>query len=202
MILIIDILVLLNSFYVQNKVNISMLKGKLVRFRPIEADDLPKMRDWRNSNYVKRTTREYRLLNMFNQKEWFESLHKHNPPKDIMFGILNKKNKLIGVCGLTYIDWKNRRSEISIYLEGEDWQKKLETKDAIILLMSYGFGELGLHKVFAEVYVFVKETIELYESLKFHKDGRLRDVVWRENKWWDSFVYSKLESEFNHGKKN
>jgi len=179
-----------------------MLKGKIISFRSIEANDLQKMRDWRNNNHVKRTTREYRLLNMFNQKEWFESLHRQNPPKDIMFGILNKKNKLIGVCGLTYIDWKNRRSEISIYLEGNDWQKKPETKDAIGLLMLYGFGELGLHKIFAEIYAFVKETIHLYESLQFHKDGVLRDTVWRDNKWWDSIVYSKLESEFNYEKKN
>ena len=87
---------------------ITLLEGKLVKFRSLEREDLEKLRDWRNSKYVKRTTREYRLLSMFNQKAWFESLHKQNPPQDIMFGITNKKNKLIGVCGLTYIDWKNR----------------------------------------------------------------------------------------------
>ncbi|MEO9276654.1 MAG: GNAT family protein [Nitrososphaera sp.] len=179
-----------------------MLEGRLVRFRSLEEDDLPKLRDWRNGKYVKRTTREYRLLNMFNQKLWFESLHKQNPPRDIMFGITNKKNKLIGVCGLTYIDWKNRRSEISIYLEGENWQKKRETKDAINLIMKYGFGELGLHKVFVEIYSFVKETIDLYESLNFHRDASIRDNIWRYGKWWNSFVYSKLETEFGHGKKN
>lgn len=173
----------------------------MIRFRPLEEDDLPKLRDWRNSTHVKRTTREYRLLNMFNQQSWFESLHANTPPKDIMFGIINKKNQLIGVCGLTYIDWKNRKSEISVYLDGRDWQKRKETKDAIILLISYGFGEIGLHKVFAEVYSFVKETIDLYESLDFHKDGIIRHNVWRNGKWWDSYMYSKLETEFD-GKKN
>ncbi|MDE1818803.1 MAG: GNAT family N-acetyltransferase [Thaumarchaeota archaeon] len=174
--------------------------GKLVTFRALEEDDLPKMRDWRNSKYVKRTTREYQLLNMFNQKSWFESLHKQRPPRDIMFSILNKKGKLIGVCGLTYIDWKNRHSEISIYLEGEKWQYKNETRDALKILISYAFGEINLHKVFAEIYSFVIETIHLYESMGFHKDGVLRDNVWRSGRWWNSFVYSTLDVEFKNEK--
>ena len=57
----------------------------MIKFRSLEADDLPTLRDWRNSKFVKRTTREYRLLNMLNQKAWFDSLHSQNPPKDIMF---------------------------------------------------------------------------------------------------------------------
>ena len=179
-----------------------MLKGKLVIFRALENEDLAKLRDWRNSKHVKRTTREYRLLNMFNQKAWFESLHKQKPPHDIMFGILNRKNSLIGVCGLTYIDWKNRNTEISIYLAGAKWQERKETKDSIKLLMSYAFEELGLHKVFVEIYSFVDETIRLYESLSFHKDGALRHTVWRNGRWWNSYIYSKLETEFKHGKKN
>jgi len=181
---------------------ITLLEGKLVKFRSLEREDLEKLRDWRNSKYVKRTTREYRLLSMFNQKAWFESLHKQNPPQDIMFGITNKKNKLIGVCGLTYIDWKNRNAEVSIYLDGKNWQNRKETKDAVNLLMSYGFGELGLHKVFVEIYSFVKETINLYRVLDFHKDGILRDSVWRNKKWWNSYIYSKLQTEFLHDEKD
>ena len=178
-----------------------MLDGTLVNFRPLEKEDLVILRDWRNSKHIKRITREYRFLNMFNQKSWFESLHKQNPPKDIMFGIMDKGKKLIGVCGLTYIDWKNRNAEISIYLNSSNWQRRNETKDAVKLLMSYGFEELGLHKVYAEIYGFVKETIDLYRSLKFHNDGCLRHTVWRDRKWWDSQIFSMLESEFKDEKK-
>ena len=105
---------------------------------------------------------------------------------------------MIGVCGLTYIDWKNRNGEISIYLNGSNWQSKKETKEAINVLMEYGFGELALHKVYAEIYSFVKETIMLYKSLGFYNDGILRDVVWRNGKWWSSVIYSKLDREFKN----
>jgi len=175
---------------------LDMLKGKLISFRALEEKDLPKLRDWRNSDHVKRTTREYRLLNMFNQKSWFDSLHKSNPPCDIMFGVMNKKQVLIGVCGLTYINWKNRNSEISIYLDHKNWQRTKEARDVLKLLMTYAFEELGLHKIYAEIYNFVSDTVDLYKSLGFHKDGIIRDNVWRNGKWWDSYIYSMLDSEF------
>ena len=85
-----------------------MFEGKFVTLRALEKEDLPSLKEWRNSLHVRKSTREYKLLNMINQKNWFESIHQSNPPKDIMFGILNKRKKLIGVTGLTYIDWKNR----------------------------------------------------------------------------------------------
>ena len=117
-----------------------------------------------------------------------------------MFGILDRKKDLIGVCGLTYMDWKNRNAEISIYLAGEKWQQRKETKYSRNLLTSYAFGELGLHKVYTEIYSFVEETIHLYKSLNFHNDGSIRDTVWRNGRWWSSEIYSKLESEFKHEK--
>jgi len=61
---------------------------------------------------------------------------------------------------------------------------------------------LGLHKLFVEIYSLVKETIQLYQSLDFKKDGILRDSVWRNGKWWNSYIFSKLETEFRDEKKN
>jgi len=49
-----------------------LIKGKYVKLRSLELNDLPKLRDWRNSKFVRKATREYRLLNMINQKKWFD----------------------------------------------------------------------------------------------------------------------------------
>ena len=90
-----------------------MIEGKFVKFRSLESKDLIKLKEWRNENKVRKTTREYRLLSMINQKKWLEKLQMENPPSSIMFGIVNNNKILIGVCGLTYIDWKNKHAEIS-----------------------------------------------------------------------------------------
>jgi len=173
-----------------------MFEGKTINLRAIEKDDLINLRNWRNSKHVRKSTREFRLLNQFLQKNWFESINLNNPPKEIMFGIMNKRKKLIGVTGLTYIDWKNRTSEISIYLSYEGWQKKPEALDTINLVMNYGFNELNLNRLWVEIYGNMKENVDLFSKLKFVKEGCLRQRVWRSGKWWDSFIFSKLAHEY------
>lgn len=176
-----------------------MFQGKYVKLRPLEEEDLKLLRDWRNSKDVRKTTREYRLLNMINQKKWFELIYAENPPKHIMFGVENKnKKKIAGVTGLTYIDWKNKHAEISIYLSSKSWQKTKEAKDTINTIIEYGFEELNLHRLWVEIFQISKENIELFEQLKFVKEGILRDKVWRQGKWWNSILYSKLSTEYKH----
>ena len=173
-----------------------MFEGKSVTLRALEKEDLEILKEWRNSKHVRKSTREYKLLNMINQKNWFESIHQLNPPREIMFGILNKRKKLIGVTGLTYIDWKNRNSEISIYFSTNNWQTKSEAKEVINLILEYGFEELNLHRLYVEIFSLMKENIKLFSQLKFIKEGELREKIWRQNKWWDTIIFSKLSSEY------
>lgn len=175
-----------------------MFQGKYVILRPLEESDLSLLKDWRNSLHVRKTTREYRLLNLINQKKWFESLHGENPPKHIMFGVMNKHRKLVGVTGLTYIDWKNKHAEISIYMHSENWQKTKEAKDIIDIIMKYGYNELNLHRLWVEIFQISKENIKLFEQIKFVKEGVLREKLWRNGKWWNSIIYSKLMTEYIH----
>jgi RimJ/RimL family protein N-acetyltransferase len=42
----------------------------------------------------------------------------------------------------------------------------------------------------------MKENIKLFTQMKFIKEGELRDKVWRENKWWNTVIFSKLSSEY------
>ncbi len=172
-----------------------MFEGKNVNLRSLEIDDLGILKKWRNDKITRNHTREYRLLNMINQKHWFETIHKDNPPKFLMFGVTDKRKKLVGVCGLTYIDWKNRHCEISIILYLKNWQKTKEAKETISLLINYGFGELNMRRLWVEIFDTIPENIKLFESLNFHREGILRDKLWRQKKWHNSYIYSKLSTD-------
>ena len=105
---------------------------------------------------------------------------------------MDKRKNLIGVSGLTYIDWKNRHAEISIILFKKNWQSLKEGKNTITLLTDYGFGELNLHRLWVEIFETIPANIKLFEHMNFKKEGELRDKLWRNKKWNNSFIYSKL----------
>jgi RimJ/RimL family protein N-acetyltransferase len=173
---------------------VCVIVGKYIKFRSLEETDLKTLEKWRNSKNIRRATREYKLLNMINQRTWFESIHIKNPPTDIMFGVLNKKNILIGVTGITYIDWKNRHAEVSIYLSSKSWQKTKEAEDAIKLVKKYAFEELNLHRLWVEIFENIPENIKLFKKLKFNEEGILKDKLWRDGRWWNSTILSTLSS--------
>jgi len=175
------------------------IRGKKVVLRALEHEDLSKLRDWRNSPDIRLRTREYRLLNMPNQEEWFQSLLE-KPPENIMFGIMEiEKEELIGVCGLAHIDWVNRSAEISIYIGERKYRDKGLGSESIDLLLNYAFDTLNLHRIWAEVYVLPKGygvPGRLFLDCKFKLDGTLRHTVFRLGKYHDSEFYSILKDEW------
>jgi RimJ/RimL family protein N-acetyltransferase len=188
-------------FFYPSQKNYLLIEGNSVNLRSLELEDLEILKKWRNNKVNRIHTREFRLLNMVNQKHWFDSIHKDNPPKFIMFGVTDKQKKLIGVCGLTYIDWKNRHCEISIIIFKKNWQKSKHAEDTVMLLSDHAFGELNMHRLWVEIFDTIPENVEFFESMNFVKEGILRDKLWRDRKWHNSFIYSKLVNDKKHGKK-
>jgi len=164
----------------------------------VEKDDLRQLRDWRNSPEVKKFTREYRELNMQNQLQWLESMAKDK--NTMMFAVETKKGKLIGCTGLTYIDWKNSRAEVSIYIGDKKYKGKGYGTDTLKVLIDYGFRELNLHMLFGEIFEYNRANIRLFEKCGFKKDGVLRHRLYRDGKYWDSIIYSILDKEWAKAK--
>jgi len=172
-----------------------MLERKHVRIRQIEEEDLPKLRDWRNSLYIRAYTREYYPLSMLNQNKWLSSLL--TDKTNIMFAIEKKEDKeIIGCCGLTYINWKEGNGEVSIYIGEQKWQEKGYATDALQLLLKYGFCELRLHRVYAIIFEYNEASVKFFEKNRFTLEGRHREARFWEGKFHDELVYGLLDHEY------
>ena len=172
-----------------------MLEGEHVRLRQIEEADLPKLRDWRNSHYIRAYTREYRPLNMLNQNEWLSSLM--TDQTNIMF-IIEKSDssEMIGCCGLTHINWKEGHGEVSIYIGEEKWQEKGYASDALQLLLKYGFCESRLHRIYAIIFEYNDASIKFFEKNGFKFEGKHREARFWDGKFHDELVYGVLDYEY------
>jgi RimJ/RimL family protein N-acetyltransferase len=184
------------------------LVGKNIRLRDLRfynPDEMETLRAWRNQWDVRRTTREYRLITQPRHASWVAT--RADDDRTMMFGIepLYKRKSvspyvstmaLVGVCGLTYIDWKNRNAEVSIYIGREDARRKGYAKDALECLCRYAFLELGLHMLYAEIFAFNKSSSTLFERAGFEYNGYIPDRIYRFGKWHHGWFYALTKDEW------
>lgn len=173
-----------------------MLRGDHVGLRAIERADLPVLLAWRNQPEFRRFFREYRELSAEHQARWFENVVMGNPSTR-MFAIEElTSGRLLGACGLCYIDWVNRNADFSIYIGADGlYIDGCFAPDAARVMARYGFDELGLHRLWAEIYAFDAAKSVFFESLGFTLEGRHRQTHWSEGQWHDSLYYSLLAHE-------
>lgn len=155
-----------------------------VRLRQLEFEDLELLRDWRNSKRLMAYTREYRLLNMVNQQDWFERMSRdHNTE---MFGI-EADMWLVGACGLTSINWVSRTAEVSIYIGNPDYDEA--GIEVLELLKHKAFDEFNLQKIYAEIYSTNYFKQELFKSSGFELEGILKRHAFKQGVYVDSYMF-------------
>lgn len=169
-----------------------MILGSVVGLRAIEESDLHQLLQWRNIPEYRLFFREFRELNMTNQKAWFDKYVMQDMSTQ-MFGIVElATNELIGACGLCYIDWVNRSADFSIYI-GKDnlYIDDFYAIDAAKVMERYGFEELNLHRLWAEIYSIDEKKKVLFNKLGFEQEGIFKETHWTQGKWVDSIYFAK-----------
>ena len=63
-------------------------------------------------------------------------------------------------------------------------------------MLDHAFGTLGLHRIGLSVFEFNERAIRSYLSCGFVVEGRAREAIWRDGRWWDEITMSVLDSEW------
>ena len=173
-----------------------MLKGNVVGLRAIERADLPILLEYRNRPHFRRFFREYRELSPEHQAAWFEKQVMADPSVR-MFAIEElDSGRLLGACGLCYIDGINRSADFSIYIGADDlYIDDIFAPDAARIMIRYGFQELNLHRLWSEIYDIDEAKARFFESLGFQIEGRHRQTHWTEGSWVDSIFWGLLRTD-------
>lgn len=177
-----------------------MIKGEVIGLRAVEKEDLPLFRDWRNLIQFRRNFREVRELSLTDQEKWFDSLQ-NTKHINFMFTIVDlKSGKAIGAAGLLYVNWINRAGDFSFYIGENEMYigNNAIAKEAVRLLIEYGFNNLNLNKIWMELYEFDTMKLNFFmNTFNFKQDGLLRENCYEDGKYWDSHIISLLKKEFN-----
>jgi RimJ/RimL family protein N-acetyltransferase len=173
-----------------------MLLGEKTGLRAIDRADLPQLLEWRNREAYRRYFREFREISPAMQAQWFERTVMGDPGT-VMFAVVERESgRLLGAAGLCYINWTNRNADFSLYIGADNlYIDPVFAPDAARTMIRYAFDELGLHRLWSEIYAYDEAKQILFRDLGFSLDGRHRETVWSNGQWHDSLFYSLLESD-------
>ena len=105
-------------------------------------------------------------------------------------------DRLIGTCALSQLDSDNGSALFHITIgEKDTWGRGYGT-EATRLMIDHAFGTLGLHRIALTVFSFNERAIRSYRSCGFVVEGRAREAIWREGRWWDEISMSILDSDW------
>ena len=71
--------------------------------------------------------------------------------------------------------------------------------EATALMLEHAFERLGLHRVALSVFAFNERAIRAYRKAGFVVEGRARQSIWRDGRYWDELQMSMLDSDWAAG---
>ena len=100
-------------------------------------------------------------------------------------------DQLIGACGFYELDRENQNADLGYWLHPDHWRQAV-MHECLSVILQYGFQQLRLHRIEAEVEPENKSSSQLLQKLGFALEGRRREVAWKNNRFVDMEYYAIL----------
>ena len=105
-------------------------------------------------------------------------------------------DRLVGTCAFSQLDGDNGSALYHITIGEKDaWGRGYGT-EATQLMLDHAFGTLGLHRIALFVFEFNERAIRAYRRCGFVIEGRARESIYRDGRWWDELAMSVLERDW------
>lgn len=150
------------------------LVGDRVYLSPIDKEDCELYTKWVNDTEVTLgTLQTERIIDVNEERQVLERLSKGGTT----FAIVDMEtDKAIGFLGLPNLDYVNRSSSLAITIGEKSYWNKGYGREAVELLLDYGFSILNLHSINLTVYSFNKGAIQSYKKCGFKEVGIYREA--------------------------
>jgi len=131
------------------------------------------------------------------ETKWIrEQPNRRKTKNAISFVVVDKNSgELLGTVGLHAFSMRSKRAEAGAWIAKEYWGKGY-AKEALTLLINYGFKKLKLNRIEGVCFDFNKRSRRLQESLGFKLEGVLREHSVYKGKFANDCFYSLLKKEW------
>lgn len=171
--------------------------GDKIILRTLRESDAVSIFEKANHKEIARYTTLPHPYRLKNAQDFIKITKKNQRQKKAYeLGIELKETKeIIGMISLMDIDRQNKNGELGYWLGKKYWGRKI-MKEAIRLILNFGFKRLKLVRVYARVVHLNITSTKLLEKAGFIYEGKLRKNHFRNKQWYDELRYSILKEEF------
>jgi RimJ/RimL family protein N-acetyltransferase len=173
-----------------------LLEGELVVLRRHVPENVAAFIRWYGDPEVARLTRYQDGPMRRAEIERFFAVRALGPESLAMAIHVRATNRLVGSCAFSQIDGDNGSALFHITIGERDAWGHGYGSEATRLMVDHALGPLGLHRVALSVFAFNERALRAYARVGFTVEGRSRESIWRDGRWWDEIHMSVLESDW------
>jgi len=180
-----------------------MIIGKRIRLRGLEREDLPRLVAWLNDPEVLQGLMLHIPMSLVQEEAWFANALKRDLAEvplaieaDTPEGWAH-----IGNTGFNDVNWQERAAEVGIFIGEKRFWNQGYGREAMRLMLQYGFETVNLHRIFLRVFENNPRAIRSYERAGFVHEGRERESHFIGGKYFDTLLMSVIRSEWDELKK-
>ncbi len=176
--------------------NPDRIEGRLVELRRHTPANLPTVLRWYADPEIARLTRySTRPMPTEEVERFFQA--RLLSTESVAYGIhLRPSGRLVGLTTFSSLDPDNGSVLFHITIgERDAWGQGYGTEAAQLMLW-LAFERIGLHRVGLTVFSFNERAIRSYEKAGFRVEGRAREAIARDDRYWDEVQMGILRDEW------
>ena len=171
-----------------------MIEGDRVRLRALGPQDYPRLNEFMNDvDFALLMGNPPRPIGSANLTEFLDNLVRDKV--NVTFAI-EVDRVFIGSCGLFTFDRVAGTAELGIGIGDRAYQGKGYGREAVALLVDYGFRLLNLRKIWLKTSPDNQRAIRSYQAVGFVHEGRHREHVWSDGKYVDLLLMALFRPDF------
>jgi RimJ/RimL family protein N-acetyltransferase len=175
------------------------LLGERIFLSPVRIEDAEQFCEWfADAELALYLTMFDRQMTKEREEAILADMIKNN--SQIFSIVTQEEEKLIGSCSLFDIDKQDRKAELGIMIGDKSFRQKGYGKEALKLLLDYGFNILNLNNIYLKVFEYNKIAINCYLRLGFKVIGNHREAHIVLGRKYDEILMDLLSEEFTESR--
>ncbi|OQC01659.1 MAG: putative ribosomal N-acetyltransferase YdaF [Firmicutes bacterium ADurb.Bin099] len=173
------------------------LQGKSIYLAALERADCRKLFEDNEYDFENPTDILYIGYSVEGADKWFEEIQAAQGKTHVRLGIFLNDGTVIGDIAMQNIDNRNRSCSIGMGIQKLENRNRGYGKQAVSLILEYGFCNLGLERITAgtlDCNISAKKSLE---KLGFVLEGRERKAIYFGGVRHDRLCYAMLAEEYN-----